>query len=212
MSWTACPRLMDSFRSITCSLYVKIILSDYLRTILNLNRNPVSSDWTLDPLKEFKGIFDPQGVPRGVGNQVSVEFNMIYRWHSAISDRDAAWLGEFIGKMRREHQSDGTNGSECRPQYDPLSSLYDRLPSMPEEMTFNELHRMEDGGYRDKDLVDLIRTGTESIAGRCSQVLPLPRLIVRCRCLWRSKCPGHHEGDRNQGYRARTEMGSGNFE
>lgn len=78
---------------------MNIIVGDYLRTILNLNRNPVPSDWKLDPREDFKDIFDSVGTPRGIGNQVSVEFNMIYRWHSAISSSDEAWTNALFRRI-----------------------------------------------------------------------------------------------------------------
>lgn len=71
---------ISSYISVTCGLYVNIILGDYLRTILNLNDNPVASDWKLDPRENFSNVFDPDGTPRGLGNQVSAEFNFVYRW------------------------------------------------------------------------------------------------------------------------------------
>lgn len=83
---------------ITCGLYVSIILNDYLRTILNLNDNPLNSDWTIDPRKTIPA-FDSEGLPQGVGNQVSAEFNMIYRWHAAISDHDEKWANELATKV-----------------------------------------------------------------------------------------------------------------
>lgn len=69
--------------SVTCGLYVNIILGDYLRTILNLNDNPVASDWKLDPRENFSNVFDPDGTPKGLGNQVSAEFNFVYRWRTS---------------------------------------------------------------------------------------------------------------------------------
>ncbi|KAG8417322.1 hypothetical protein J3459_012415 [Metarhizium acridum] len=91
--------LFQTGRLVTCGLYVNIILSDYLRSILNLNRNPVPSDWKLDPREDFSQVFDSQGTPLGIGNQVSVEFNMIYRWHSAVSGQDEAWANGFFKKV-----------------------------------------------------------------------------------------------------------------
>ena len=76
-----------------------MILNDYLRTILNLNRNPVDSDWKLDPRESLPKVFDSDGLPRGIGNQVSAEFNMIYRWHCAISSQDEAWTQDFIANI-----------------------------------------------------------------------------------------------------------------
>jgi len=89
------PSTLTCHFSITCGLYVNIILGDYLRTILNLNRDNSGSDWKLDPREDFP-VFDHEGSPRGIGNQVSAEFNMIYRWHSATSNSDEAWANAFF--------------------------------------------------------------------------------------------------------------------
>lgn len=51
--------------------------------------------WTLDPRIEIPGD-DKTGVQRGIGNQVSVEFNLLYRFHSAISTRDREWSENFF--------------------------------------------------------------------------------------------------------------------
>jgi hypothetical protein len=75
-----------------------MILNDYLRTILNLNRNPENSDWKLDPRENLK-VFDSHGIPQGVGNQVSAEFNMVYRWHATISKNDEAWGNKFLAEI-----------------------------------------------------------------------------------------------------------------
>ena len=62
-------------RLVTCGLYINITLMDYLRTIVNLNR--VNSTWTLDPRVDMEKAFGKDGSPRGVGNQVSAEFNLV---------------------------------------------------------------------------------------------------------------------------------------
>ena len=90
--------MLTALCSVTCGLYVNVILNDYLRTILNLNQNTANpnSNWTLDPRLNFSNVFDASGTPRGIGNQVSAEFNMIYRWHAAISNHDEAWAKSFM--------------------------------------------------------------------------------------------------------------------
>jgi hypothetical protein len=30
-------------------------------------------------------------VPVGEGNVVSIEFNLLYRWHATLSEKDTAW-------------------------------------------------------------------------------------------------------------------------
>jgi len=51
-------------------------------------------------------LFMSDGTPRGVGNQVSAEFNLVYRWHSATSLKDEQWTEnmykELFGKPASE--------------------------------------------------------------------------------------------------------------
>jgi linoleate 8R-lipoxygenase/9,12-octadecadienoate 8-hydroperoxide 8R-isomerase len=54
-----------------------IILKDYVRTILNCNRT--DNKWDLDPRSaDGKTLFAEEGG-EAVGNQVSVELNLVYR-------------------------------------------------------------------------------------------------------------------------------------
>ncbi|KAH7112773.1 heme peroxidase family protein [Dactylonectria estremocensis] len=134
--------LFQTGRLITCGLYINIILGDYLRTILNLNRNPIHSDWKLDPREDFDTVFDSEGTPRGIGNQVSVEFNMIYRWHS-VSPNDIP-VDKFLQGVRQWTMN---------------------MPREPEKWTFGGLKRTEDGSFSDDGLVELLQAATESVAG-----------------------------------------------
>ena len=52
--------------------------------------------WTLDPRIEIPEAHNKAGVQRGIGNQVSAEFNVLYRFHSPISQIDADWTLEFM--------------------------------------------------------------------------------------------------------------------
>ncbi|KAM5511769.1 fatty acid oxygenase [Fusarium oxysporum f. sp. phaseoli] len=70
-------------------------LSDYTRTILNLNYAPESS-WLLDPRESFSQVLDKVDFPVSTGNQVSVEFNLIYRGHSNVSAKDEKWSQDLF--------------------------------------------------------------------------------------------------------------------
>lgn len=59
-------------------------------------------------------------VPRGMGNQVSCEFSLLYRFHSAISKDDADWTEHFF--------------KECLPANLQHKSL--------EELTVEDMHSM----------------------------------------------------------------------
>ncbi|KAJ3453403.1 hypothetical protein MRS44_017650 [Fusarium solani] len=126
--------LFQTGRLVTCGLYVNMILSDYLRTILNLNRNPVPSDWKLDPREDSSQVFDSQGTPRGIGNQVSVEFNMIYRWHSAVSRQDEAWANDFFKEVFGPHANPDTMSTDEFLQ--GIRKWSSSLPGDPEKWTF----------------------------------------------------------------------------
>ncbi|KAK1240176.1 hypothetical protein MKX08_007618 [Trichoderma sp. CBMAI-0020] len=155
--------LFQTGRLITCGLYVNVILDDYLRTILNLNRNPGNSDWKLDPREDFGNVFDMEGTPRGIGNQVSVEFNMIYRWHSAISAQDEKWTNELFHKIF---------GADVSVDDLPLDKFLQGIrtwtkdiPQDPEKWTFGGLERNNNGSFPDDKLVEIIQHATESVAG-----------------------------------------------
>ncbi|KAI1403187.1 linoleate diol synthase precursor [Hypoxylon fuscum] len=153
--------LFQTGRLITCGLYVNIILKDYVRTILNVNRS--DSTWDLDPrTNEKKNALNRNPAPEATGNQVSVEFNLVYRWHSALSKRDEKWItDEFRSYLG------GTDPAKANiDEYLEALGRYRRsIPNEPEERKFAGLHRGEDGTYSDDDLVDILTGSIEDVAG-----------------------------------------------
>lgn len=81
---------------ITCGLYINISIHDYLRVLMRLH--PKDTPWTLDPRIEISKRDHKEAIQRGIGNQVSCEFNLLYRFHSPISNRDARWTEDFLRK------------------------------------------------------------------------------------------------------------------
>ncbi|GAB1202587.1 hypothetical protein APSETT445_001206 [Aspergillus pseudonomiae] len=160
--------LFQTGRLVTCGLYVNIILGDYLRTILNLNTNPVDSDWRLDPRMEITAVNSPT-IPRGVGNQVSAEFNMIYRWHAAISNQDEAWARGFMQNVFGTEVDPG--GLSVEEFVGGLRRWLEGIDPDPAQWTFNGLQRQQDGSFRDADLANILQTATESVAGALSSLL-----------------------------------------
>jgi hypothetical protein len=189
------PANFTVFR-VTCGLYVNMILSDYLRTILNLNRNSMPSDWKLDPREDFSQIFNSEGTPQGIGNQVSVEFNMIYRWHSAVSSQDEAWANGFFKQVfgpnaspskafsfpqgNIPHNTDLIRPSGTMSTDEFLQGLRKwarTLPADLENWTFGNMTRQEDGTFPDAELVRLLQAGTENVAGKYSRYKLCHRLV-----------------------------------
>lgn len=53
-------------------------------------------------------------IQRGVGNQVTVEFNVLYRFHSPLSNRDAIWTKNFIQRVLTDN---GYNPADPKPGF-----------------------------------------------------------------------------------------------
>ena len=152
--------LFQTGRLVTCGLYINIILKDYVRTILNLNRT--DSIWSLDPRADIKGGILGDAPTQATGNQVSAEFNLVYRWHSCISQRDQTW-SENLYKELFQGQDPNTMSL---PQF--IQGLYRweaTLPEEPEARPFANLQRQADGSYSDDDLVQIFQSGVEDVAG-----------------------------------------------
>lgn len=146
--------LFQTGRLITCGLYVNIVLIDYVRTILNLNRT--DDNWQLNPRVEIPG------VALGVGNQVSAEFNLVYRWHSAVSDKDDKWTRKLFVELFEG------KAPEDVPQRELLETL-GKLQSKeeaknPQDRDFHKLERQENGKFRDEDLSRILVEGIEDCA------------------------------------------------
>ena len=154
--------MLTSFR-IVGGLYINISLHDYLRAITNTHHS--KSTWTLDPRVEIEKMFGDDGTPRGVGNQVSVEFNLLYRFHSAISKRDDKWTTEFFEGIFPNHKGrlDQLTPMEL---YIGLSEYEKKLPRDPSQRNFGDLKRGPDGRFKDEDLARTLREGIEDPAGK----------------------------------------------
>ncbi|OGE48982.1 hypothetical protein PENARI_c024G08716 [Penicillium arizonense] len=152
--------LFQTGRLVTCGLYVNIILHDYVRVILNLNRS--NTQWNLDPRVDSVNIFDPAGTPKGIGNQVSMEFNLIYRWHATVSDKNAKWLEGFFDKVFPGIDPETITQAEFMNR---LKAWGHSIDSDPGKWTFGGLKRTATGGFDDSSLVKLLTEETEDVAG-----------------------------------------------
>ncbi|KAJ4297739.1 hypothetical protein N0V90_005634 [Kalmusia sp. IMI 367209] len=146
--------LFQTGRLVTCGLYVNIILIDYVRTILNLNQT--DSNWQLNPRADIKDL------PMGVGNQVSAEFNLVYRWHSTMSTRDEAWTQELWDDLFGKGRDPKT--VEARELLMKLGEVAQRAEKDPGKRKFGGLQRDEQGRLPDQALVDILVSSVEDCA------------------------------------------------
>ncbi|MCJ1331818.1 hypothetical protein MMC10_008510 [Thelotrema lepadinum] len=152
--------LFHTARWITCGLYINIILKDYVRVILNLNRS--NSAWSLDPREEEDRKFWGEGAASGTGNQVSAEFNCVYRWHTGISERDDAW----IQRTYRDLLSGKDPNEVSMPELMAALKRFEAtIPADPIERPVAGIKRNDDGTLPDEPLVKILTESTQDIAG-----------------------------------------------
>ncbi|OAP58172.1 hypothetical protein AYL99_07262 [Fonsecaea erecta] len=150
--------LFQTAKLITTGLYVNIILKDYVRTILNLNR--VDSLWNLDPRSEEGNAIFGHKIPEATGNSVSAEFNLVYRWHSCVSERDEQWTKEAYTKLFG-HQSSLSMGQFLGA----LNEWAKKLSPDPLKRDFAGLRRQPDDKYPDEELADIWTASVSDVAG-----------------------------------------------
>lgn len=158
--------LFQTGRLITCGLYINITLFDYLRTIINLNRT--NSTWILDPRVEMGNVFGKDGTPRGIGNQVSAEFNLAYRWHSCISDKDDKWTQALYRELFGKDAQDVSMPELLQG----LGKWEHSLDEDPQKRPFAKLQRDADGKFSDDDLARILTESVEDVAGKILCSMP----------------------------------------
>ncbi|KAJ3562058.1 hypothetical protein NPX13_g8709 [Xylaria arbuscula] len=155
--------LFNTARLIVGGLYVNISLHDYLRAITNTHHT--KSDWTLDPRVDITKQYDGEGCPKGVGNQVSVEFNLLYRFHSCISKKDEAWINNFFLKLFPGRNPDDLKDVSWAELGGALLAFEQSIPKDPSVRTFDGLERQADGRFKDADLVRIMKEAMDDPAG-----------------------------------------------
>ncbi|KIX02119.1 uncharacterized protein Z518_08058 [Rhinocladiella mackenziei CBS 650.93] len=150
--------LFQTARLVTTGLYVNIILKDYVRTILNLNR--VDSLWNLDPRsEEGKAIFGHK-IPEATGNSVSAEFNLVYRWHACVSERDEQWTKDVYTTLFGDYPTQSLGAF-----LSALDGWAKTLSSDPLKREFAGLSRLPNNKFPDEKLAAIWTASVSDIAG-----------------------------------------------
>ncbi|TEB25040.1 heme peroxidase [Coprinellus micaceus] len=137
-------------RLVNCGYFMHIILGDYVGAILGLVRD--GSSWRLDPLMPIRNS-SHELEPVGEGNVVSVEFNLLYRWHATLSAKDAEWTTEMTCKDVTIDDFKNAAHKHLIPDDDP------------KKWTFGGLKRGSNGSFSDDDLANILHNATEWRAG-----------------------------------------------
>lgn len=142
-------------------MYINISLHDYIRGITNVHHS--KSTWTLDPRVEVTASEGGPAVERGVGNMVSAEFNLLYRFHSSISQRDDKWTADFFKSIFGDKEPEKIGVEEF---YQGVAKYERGIPKEPSERVFGGLTRdPTTGKFNDGDLVQILKESIEDPAG-----------------------------------------------
>jgi hypothetical protein len=89
------------------------------------------------------------------------QFNLCYRWHSCISEKDDQWIQDFYYELF------GKPGDQIStPELVMGFSKFERsVPDDPVERVFGGFQRGADGRFDDSDLVECITSSIEDCAG-----------------------------------------------
>jgi hypothetical protein len=160
-AWTKYDEdLFQHGRLITSAMYVNIVLRDYVRTILNVNRSPTT--FGLDPrTKDGKNILS-KPTPVAGGSQVSAEFNLIYRWHSTLSERDVKWTEDEFKRLLGDKIDPET--ADLKTVLGALHGFEGNLSDDPLARPFAGLKRKENGTLPDDELVKIWCESVDDVA------------------------------------------------
>ncbi|KAI8376096.1 heme peroxidase [Radiomyces spectabilis] len=178
--------LFQTARLINNGCYANIIVHDYLRTILGTTQD---SDFEFSPL--------PAPEAPVYGNAVSVEFNLIYRWHAAIGQKDEQWINDVMSllpadmvqhyKQQQKDDKESAHGGKSTTEHGVLDMIWEKfnekfVHASPEELALGLPiaggHRdLQTGLFSDHKLTLMLRRGYTQIASELGNGLKIPEVL-----------------------------------
>ena len=142
-------------------MYINIVLNDYVGTLVGIPE--LNTAWFLNPY--VGGGTEPlagQATPIATGNQVSCEFNLVYRFHMIISERDDKWTQGLFAKLFPGKDPATISLDDFRAV---LAGYLATIDPDPSKRNVAGLTRKADGTFDDAELIQIITDSTEDMAG-----------------------------------------------
>ncbi|KAN0062754.1 hypothetical protein ACQY0O_004949 [Thecaphora frezii] len=139
-------------RNVTVAHFASAVMRDYISAILNTVR--ANSEWHLDLGGEIQQVGGSR-LERGTGNVVSAEFNVMYRWHAALSGSDDYWMQDTLRKAFPDKRMDELRPEDMSAYVAKRNAAIAVVP--PSEWTFGGLRRNRQGYFNDIALRELIK-------------------------------------------------------
>jgi hypothetical protein len=151
--------LFQTARLITCGLYMKIVLNDYIGTIMSLQH--ADKDCEDDLQNDLETSLCGAKFGEARGNQISLQLNLTYRWHSAISVKDQHWLEQHIAKLLPDVRVEDMTAHNMLLAMRQFAA---QQPSDPSERTWAGLLRCPGKNFDDADIAKILTDSTEDVA------------------------------------------------
>ncbi|KAJ7621147.1 heme peroxidase [Roridomyces roridus] len=150
--------IFNRARLVNCGYFMQIILGDYVGAILRLVEDGYT--WRLDPLSQSREV-SHELTPRGEGNVVSIEFNLLYRWHACLSAKDTEWTENLFKDLFKEDDFSNITDEDFK------RVAHEKMIPDPDvkKWTFDGLKRGPDGRFKDADLANILHNATSWRAG-----------------------------------------------
>ncbi|KAF8066489.1 heme peroxidase [Lyophyllum atratum] len=163
-------QIFQTAKLVNCGHFMSAIMGDYVAGFLGASEG---CNWNMnafDPI-ETKTL----KVPRGQGNHVSVEFNILYRWHATTSEKDQKWTEDVFNSAFGGKPFDQLDLRDLGT----IAKVFEDVAANPAERTFAGLKRGPDGKFSDDDLAAILHSATEQPAGafRGRGTPPVLRLV-----------------------------------
>ncbi|KAJ7340010.1 heme peroxidase, partial [Mycena albidolilacea] len=167
--------IFQTARLVNCGHFMSLIFGDYVAGFLGISAvEGITSPMFDNALGPIKGRNGP--VARGEGNQCSVEFNVIYRWHPTLSAHDQDWTEQTFQKVFGQKSLEELTLQEFGPALARVTAGIDPDPS---KRTFGGISRGKDGKFPDDDIAKILQDATENPAGafRARGTTPALRVV-----------------------------------
>uniref|UniRef100_A0A8H8CDX0 Heme peroxidase n=1 Tax=Psilocybe cubensis TaxID=181762 RepID=A0A8H8CDX0_PSICU len=162
--------IFQTARLVNCGYFMSAIMGDYVAGFLGSSEG---CNWNMNAFdiintKDLK-------VSRGQGNHVSVEFNILYRWHATVSARDEKWTEDVFRQVFGDKPFDKLTLADLKT----VAQTFAAVDPNPATRTFANLKRGPDGKYSDDDLASILHTAIENPASafRGRGTPPVLRLV-----------------------------------
>ena len=145
------PSIFPKARLVNCGLYMNILLRDYLPVVLGVP----ASDLHIDSISTIKNIGGVGDLPRGVGNSMSAESSVLWRWHAAVSAADEKWMSDFFASKFPDRRPEELSPEEFIMGLTEEKEKYTDMD--PATWPLHDWNRNEDGSFNDADLARVIQ-------------------------------------------------------